>query len=386
MNDSKEGSFPTIKVPLARPDIGEAEAQAAYRIVKSGWLIFGPETTAFEREFAAKIGVKHAIAVNSGTAALLVSQAAAGLGAGDEVIVPDMTFVSTATASMYLGVTPVFGDITMDDYGLDPAGIEALITPKTKAIIPVHYAGQSCRIEEIVRIARKHKLLVIEDAAESHLAKHAGRNTGAWGDLAIFSFTPSKPMTTGEGGMIVTDSDELAAKCRLIKNFGDTDKFQWDILGFNYRMPEVMGAVGRIQLQKLPAAVERRREIARRFIDAFSKVPGLVCPFVRDWADHNFQLFTLRVDSRVLSCSGKDIIGDLIAAGVSSRLYYPALHRQKVFSAIPPRGGKFPNAVEYERTSFSIPLYPNLTEDEIRVVIDVVTRVIVARRGAGIDV
>ena len=385
MNDSKEGSFSSIKVPLARPDMGEEEAQAAYKVVKSGWLIFGPETTAFEKEFAAKIGVKHAIAVNSGTAALLIAQQAVGVGPGDEVIVPDMTFVSTATSCMYLGATPVFCDITLDDYGMDPRKLEALITPKTKAILPVHYSGQSCRIKEIVEIAKKRKLAVIEDAAESHLAKHDGRYTGNWGELGIFSFTPSKPMTTGEGGMIVTNSDELAAKCRLIKNFGDTDKFQWDILGFNYRMPEVMGAVGRIQLRKLPAAVDRRREIAKRFIEAFKNVPGLIVPHVRDWQDTNFQIFTLRLDPKVMRCTSKELIEDLIKAGVSSRLYYPSLHKQKVFAALPSRKADCPNALEFERTAFTIPLYPVLREDEIKVVIDVVTRVVNARREAAVN-
>ncbi len=197
-------------IPLAKPFYDKAEVEAASRILSSDWLISGPETEAFENEFASLVGAKHAIAVNSGSSALLVAQSAIGISTGDEVIVPNMTFVSTASAAMYLGARPVFCDITMDDYGLDPERLEACITTHTKAILPVHYAGQSARMDSILEIAARHGIPVIEDAAESHLARFGDAYTGTMGAAGIFSFTPSKPMTTGEGGLIVTDDSDFA--------------------------------------------------------------------------------------------------------------------------------------------------------------------------------
>lgn len=378
MNDSKERTLTTLKVPLSRPLLTEKEAQAAYDVVKSGWLIFGPKVEQFEQNFAKMMGAKHAIAVNSGSSALLVAMSALGVGPGDEIIAPDMTFVSTASAALFLGAKPVFCDITLDDYGMNPEHLEKLITAKTKAIVPVHYAGQSCRIAEIREIAQRRGIALLEDAAESHLAAHQGRFTGTWGEIGIFSFTPSKPMTTGEGGMIVTDSDDLARKCRLGRNFGDVDKFQWDVLGFNFRMPEVMGAIGDLQLQKLRGWVDDRRTIAKRFIAAFKNVEGLISPYVRTWNDHNFQLFTLRMDPAAVRITNAELIQTLIQRGVSSRLYYPALHRQNVFAAATSGLSldQWPNTSTYEKTAFSIPLFPSLKDEEIQFVIDTVQDVL----------
>lgn len=380
MNDNKERMTPGLKVALSKPMFDSQEAEAGRKVIESRWLIFGPIVEKFERDFAARMGAKYGIAVNSGSSALLVAMAALGVGPGDEIIAPNMTFISTASAALFLGAIPVFCDITLDDYAMDPALVESLITSRTKAIVPVHYAGQSCRIEELRTIARKHKIALLEDAAESHLAAHKGRFTGTWGEIGIFSFTPSKPMTTGEGGMIVTDSEELAKSCRLIRNFGDTDKFQWDVLGFNFRMPEVMGAIGQVQLGKLDAAVERRRQIGEQYLSAFQNVPGLIAPYRRSREDHNFQLFTLRLDPQEIAVSNNDIISQLIQKGVSTRLYYPSLHRQKVFARFASAKRSFPNSAEYERTAFSIPLYPALTDEEVAFVIHNTLEVIASAR------
>lgn len=378
MNES-EKRLQNMKVPLARAGFGEDEPKAAYDVVKSEWLIFGPKTEQFEKEFAKKLNAKHAIAVNSGSSALLVAQAALGIGKDDEVIVPDMTFISTATSSMYLGARPVFADITLDTYCINPKDIENRITPKTRAIIPVHYAGQSADMDEIMEIAKKHNLYVLEDAAEAHLSEYKGRKVGTIGDIAIFSFTPTKPMITGEGGMIVTNNDALAENCRLVKNFGDAAKFRWDILGFNFRMPEVMGAIGNIQLSKLEKSVETRRKIAAEYTEELGKLEEIICPYVRNAGDINFQLYTIRLNSGKMSISNHQFIDYLIGKGVSARLYYPPLHSQKVFKGNNPikfvssqTDGEFPNAIEFSKTAISLPIFPSMKMEEIQYVIQCV--------------
>lgn len=362
MQTRKENS--SVKIPLAKPWFTDEEPEAAYEVVKSEWIVFGPKTKEFECQFAAKIGVKNAVAVNSGSSALLVAQAAANIGRGDEVIVPNMTFISTATSCMYLGAKPVFADINLSTYCIDVNSIEKHITPRTKAIIPVHYAGQSADMAEILEIAHRHNLIVIEDAAEAHLSEYDGAKCGSIGDMGIFSFTPSKLMTTGEGGMITTDNDELAERCRLIRDFGDTAKFQWDILGFNFRMPEIMGAIGLVQLKKLDAAVHIRRKIAQEYTQALGDIDTVITPYVRKTEDSNFQLYTIRLKVDELSCTRDEFIEKLSEYGISARLYYPCLHSQKVFAGICEQtDAEFPNSIEYARTALSLPIFPELIEE-----------------------
>jgi perosamine synthetase len=370
-----------MRVPLARPWFTEEEPQAAYDVVESGWIIYGPRTMEFERQFAAMMGVKHAIAVNSGSTALLVAQAAAGIGPGDEVIVPDMTFITTATSCMYLGARPVFADINLLVYGMESKDLENQITEGTKAIIPVHYAGQTADMSEIMNIAHKYSLIVIEDAAEAHLAEYDGIKCGGIGKIGIFSFTPSKPMTTGEGGMITTDDDELAERCRLIRNFGDVEKFKWDLLGFNFRMPEVMGAIGLAQLKKLNSAVQMRREIASRYTEAFRDMERIITPYVRRIEDTSFQLYTIRLRLDMLTITRDQFIDELAKLGVSSRLYYPCLHSQQVFANLCDQTDpEFPNSIEFAETALSLPIYPQLTDEEIEYVIKAVRRTLLTNK------
>jgi perosamine synthetase len=377
MNDPQENQKKSLEVPLAKPYFDDAEPEAAMDVVKSGWLIFGPKTDQFEREFAEKINVKHAIAVNSGSSALLVSLAALGIRTLDEIIVPDMTFVSTATACLYLGGIPVFTDINLDNYCIDITEIEKKISKKTKAIIPVHYAGHTADMNEIIEIAKIHGLYVLEDAAEAHLSKYEGKYAGTIGDMGIFSFTPSKPMTTGEGGMIVTNNDLLAEKCRLIKNFGDISKFQWDLLGFNFRMPEVMGAIGLAQLKKLDAAVKMRQNIAHRYDSAFKNEDTIILTRIRGPEDINYQLYTIRFDLKKINISRDDIIRLLSERGISSRLYYPTLHNQRVFLSFKQNSeSEFRNCSIFARTALSLPIYPSLNAEKQNYVIDSLLNII----------
>jgi dTDP-4-amino-4,6-dideoxygalactose transaminase len=354
-----------MEVPLAKPWVGEEESRLAEEVVRSGWLIQGPRVAAFEERFADRIGAQHAIAVNSGSSALLVAMGVLGIGRDDEVLCPDMSFISTASAALFLGARPTFADLEMTYYGMDPEQVERWITPRTKAIVPVHYAGHSAEMGRILEIADRHGIPVLEDAAESHLARYqGGRFTGTLGTIGIFSFTPSKPMTTGEGGMIVTDDQVLADKCRLFRNFGDRDKFDWAALGFNFRMPEVMGAVGLAQMDRLDEAVSRRREIGRRYSAELGGRQGLILPQERTPEDGNYQLYTVRVTGE--GTPTRDTVkDDLAKRGVGTRLYYPAFHHQGVFRDCGPfRDADYPNALEYERTALSLPIFPGLTGAE----------------------
>jgi len=363
----KESDQQRITVPLSRPWFDEEEPRAAAEVVRSGWLISGPVVEEFEHRFAARLGGVEAVAVNSGSSALLVALAALGVGPGDEVLVPDMTFVSTASAAMFLGARPVFADINLRNYCLDPEDAERKITPRTKVIIPVHYAGQAADMDEIMALARRHDLRVLEDAAEAHLARYrGGAYTGTIGDIGIFSFTPSKPMTTGEGGMIVTADPELAARCRLLRDFGDTEKFHWEMLGFNFRMPEVMGAIGLPQLGKLDRTVALRRAVAARYTEALRDEEAVIPPTLRAPEDGNFQLYTIRLRPERLTVDRDAVIRALGARGVGARLYYPPLHAQGVFARDGDRAGddEFPNAVAFGRTALSLPVFPTLSPDE----------------------
>lgn len=363
----------SLQVPLSRPWFDEEEPRAAEAVVRSGWLISGPVVAEFERRFGRRLGGVEAVAVNSGSSALLVALSALGVGPGDEVLVPDMTFVSTASAAMFLGARPVFVDINLHNYCLDPKDAERKITPRTKVIIPVHYAGHAADMDEILKLARGHDLRVLEDAAESHLARYrGGAYTGTLGDLGIFSFTPSKPMTTGEGGMIVTANPDLAARCRSLRDFGDTGKFRWDSLGFNFRMPEVMGAIGLAQLDKLDRAVAARRAVAVRYTEALGGEEAVILPACRTPEDGNFQLYTIRLRLERLAVDRDAVIASLGTLGVAARLYYPPLHPQKVFARDGHRAGdgEAPNAVEFGRTALSLPIFPTLSAEEQAYVVE----------------
>jgi perosamine synthetase len=365
VNDSKEVTNRRLKVPLARVWFDEREPQLAAEVVRSGWIIFGPKVEEFERRFAARVGAKHGIAVNSGSSALLVAMAALGVSPGDEVIAPDMTFVSTASSAIFLGAVPRFCDIERTYYGMDPASLERAITPKTKAIVPVHYAGQACELAPILELAKRRGIPVLEDAAESHLAMSGDRYTGALGEIGIFSFTPSKPMTTGEGGMLVTSRDDLADRCRKFRNFGDHGKFDWRDLGFNFRMPEVMGAMGLAQLDKLDESVQRRRANAARYRQLLAACDLVALPAERRPQDHNYQLFTILLSIERLKVSRDKVADQLWERGISTRAYYPALHRAGVFARYGPyRDQDYPNTNWYCERCLSLPLFPNLTREE----------------------
>ena len=334
-----------LNIPLARPWFTDKEPQAASNVIRSEWLIHGKEVEGFERQFAKRIGTKHAIAVNSGSAALLVAQAALGISKGDEVIVPDMTFISTATSCIYLGARPVFADIDLYDYCISPDDIEKRITKKSKAIIPVHYAGQSAQLSEILQIAKKYNLVVIEDACEAHLTEYDGKKCGSLGIMGTFSFTPTKPMTTGEGGMLTTNNPDYDQAFRLLRQHGmsvsDAKRHRtkevifesYLMTGYNYRMTDIQAAIGIEQLKRLPQIVKERRRIGKIYHERLKDIPWLTLTKEPSYCKTNWQSYPLRVMENAPQ-SRDDIMQYLLDAGVATRRGIMNAHQEKPYHSM----------------------------------------------------
>lgn len=376
-------------IPVARPVLGEPEAEAARRAILSGWVTQGPEVAAFEREFAAAVGAPHACAVSSCTAALHVALSACGIGPGDEVVTVSHSFIATANAVRYCGATPVFVDIELDTFNIDPALAEQAIGPRTKAILAVHQLGMPCAIEPIVALARRHGLKVIEDAACAVGSEI--RAGGRWerigrphGDAACFSFHPRKLLSTGDGGMVTTADGELDARCRLLRQHGmsvpDTVRHQssevvfeeYPVVGFNYRLTDIQAAIGREQLKRLPAIVARRRALAARYDAALRGRPGIAVPVEPPWARSNWQSYAIRVDRG----RQRAIMQRLLDEGISTRRGVMNAHRE---AAYPPQtwragngssaGPPLPRSEEAQDTAIVLPLFHDLTEvDQDRVI------------------
>ena len=353
-------------IPIARPQMGDEEKQLVWSALDSGQLAQGQRVRDFEERFAAFVGAPHAVATSSGTTALHLALLAIGLEPGDEVIVPSFTFTASASAIAHAGGRPVFADVDREYYTLDPTAIESLITPKTRAIMPVSLYGQPADMPAILDIAERHGLPVVEDACQAHGATLHGRAAGAWG-IGAFSFYPTKNMTTGEGGIITADDAALAERARLLREHGMRVRYQPEILGYNFRMTDIHASIGLAQLEKLPAANERRRAIARRYDRELS---GVMTPKVRDGAVHAYHQYTLRVPER-------DRFGELLAErGVGSNVYYPVpIHRQRPFAGFADRGVDLPVTETLTAEILSIPIYPTLTDDEVATIIGAVNEV-----------
>ncbi len=278
-------------------DISKEEKEAVMKVLDSKMLtlLAGNVVKTFEKEFANYIGVKHAIAVNSGTAALHISVAALDIGPGDEVIVSPFTFIATASSVLHHNAIPIFADIDNKTYNLDPKSVKEKITDRTKAIIPVHLAGISTDLDPLIEIANEYNISIIEDACQSHGAKYKGKKVGSIGEFGTFSFYPSKNMTTGEGGLITTNNDELAEQCRLLRHHGEPSWYVYNRLGWNYRMTEIQGAIGRVQLQKLDGFIKIRNQNAQYLTDAVKKIDGIDPPYVPDYCEPAFNYWIGRI-------------------------------------------------------------------------------------------
>lgn len=348
-------------IPIARPYIGQEERDAVDAVLRSGMIAGGPEVAAFEEEFAAFVGGdRHCVAVNSGTSALHLGLLAAGIGPGDEVIVPSFSFAATGNAVALTGATPVFVDIEPLHFCIAPEAVERAITERTAAIMPVHLYGHPADMIAIRRIADGRGLLVVEDAAQAHGALWDGRPVGSWGAVAAFSFYPTKNMTTGEGGMIVTDDAGVARAARLYRNQGMEQRYQNEVVGFNNRMTDIAAAIGRVQLGRLDKWNESRRKHAA-VLDA--GLTGVETPPVAMRATHVYHQYTVRSDDR------DALMARLAAAGVGYGVYYPTpIHRLPSFG----RDTVLPETDRASGEVLSLPCRPDLTAEELETIIEAV--------------
>jgi perosamine synthetase len=370
-------------IPIARPVLGEREAEAARRAILSGWVTQGPEVAAFEREFAAAVGAAHACAVSSCTTALHLALVAAGVGPGDEVVTVSHSFIATANAVRYCGATPVFVDVELDTFNIDPALVEAAITPRTTALLVVHQLGMPCDLATLVPLARRHGVPLVEDAACAIGSEI--RWEGEWqrigrphGDMACFSFHPRKLLSTGDGGMVVTASAGTDARLRLLRQHGmgvpDTVRHassqvvfeEYATLGFNYRLTDIQAAIGREQLARLDGLVARRRELAARYATALAGVAGVVAPREPEWARTNWQTYAVRLET----ADQRQVMQGMLDDGVSTRRGVMNAHREGAYPAGTWRApGPLARSERAQDTVVMLPLYR---------VIDSLTRAVVA--------
>lgn len=359
------------KVPLADLDLGPEEIEAVVRVLESKWLTMGEVTQEFERRFANYLGVKHAFAVSSGTTALHLACSALELNQGDEVILPSLTFVATANAVLYTNATPVFADITsLGDLNISPEDIERKISPQTKAIIVVHYGGFPCDMESITAIAQRHGLSLIEDAAHAPGAELDGQNVGTFGDVACFSFFSNKNLAVGEGGMLVTNRDDLVERIRVQRSHGMTT-LTWDRhrghahsydvvdLGYNYRIDEMRAALGLVQLSKLERNNLRRQRIAKQYRQALRDTPGLLIPFEDHPGVSAYHLFPILLEDYLLR---EEFMAQMQGRGVQTSIHYPPIHAfsyyRKLFGD---RVGGLPLTEAVGRREVTLPLFPTMT-------------------------
>jgi perosamine synthetase len=356
-------------IPLARPDIDDAEIAAVTEVLRSGMLAGGRRVAELEARWAEFIGVRHAIAVSNGTVAEMCIFAGLGLGPGDEVITVGHTFNATVSSILYTGATPVFVDIDPETYDIDPDRVAAAITPRTKAICPVHLFGLPADMDPLVELAECHDLAIVEDACQAHGAEYRGRRVGGFGHGA-FSLYGTKNMTTGEGGLITTDDDALADWIRLYRNQGMRERYRHEILGYNFRLTDIAAAIGLCQLDKLERNTARRQAIAARYDEAFADLP-VVVPTVPVDRTHVYHQYTLDVGP-----SRDAIAADLADAGVSTGVYYPIpVHRQPYVLALGIRAD-LPVTDRVAARTLSLPMFPGLTDEDQSTVIDAVGAVV----------
>ena len=348
-------------ISIAKPVIGEEEKKAVMEVLDSGILAQGPRVAAFEAAFAEACGVKHAIATTSGTTALYLALLAHGIGAGDEVITSPFTFIASANSVLYVGAKPVFVDIDARTFNMDVSQIEAVITPKTKAIMPIHLYGLCADMEAIMDIARKHNLVVIEDACQAHIAKFAGKCAGSFG-TGTFSLYPTKNMTSAEGGMITTDDDAIAEECRVLRNHGMRRRYYHDELGYNLRMTDVHAAIGQAQLGKLARFNQARGENAAYYD---THLRGVTIPFVSPNCEHIYHQYTIRVPH-----GKRDALREFLKENeIGTEIYYPLPIHQQGFYVEMFGQMTFPVAEQAAEEVLSIPVHPSLSQADLETVV-----------------
>lgn len=358
-------------IPVNEPVISQDAKDNVNQALSAGWLSSaGPYVTQFEQDFARRIGVKHAITVNTGTAALHIALLAAGIGVGDEVIVPAFTMAATWLAVIYVGATPVFVDAELDTYNIDPTQIEAKITEKTRAIIPVHVYGHAAEMDSIMAIAAKHNLLVIEDAAEAHGATYKGRIAGGIGQIGCFSFYANKLITTGEGGMMVTSDDKLANEARKFKDLyhSPAKRFIHEKVGYNYRMTNLQAALGCGELMHLDEYIVKKRAMAARYSKALSQIKGIVTPVERTGIVSVFWMYAIRLTTE-FGMSKDELRVKLLAKGIDTRDFFYAPTNQPILKEYLSPDERFPITELIEGSGLYLPSGLAITDEQIDAVI-----------------
>ena len=354
-----------MKINLSAIYMDDQIKKAVIEVLESGRFIKGEQLKKFEHEFAVFCSAKYAVGVSSGTAAILLSLMALGIGKGDEVIVPSHTFIATATPILFLGAKPVFADIDAETYTIAPKGIEECLTDRTKAIMPVHLYGHPADMDQINNIAQDNGLYVIEDACQAHGALYKGKMTGSLADIACFSFYPSKNMTAcGDGGMVTTNNEELAEKVSMLRDHGRKEKHIHEIVGLNLRMGEISAAIGRQQLQHLSVWNEKRRHIAKLYNQLLSEIDKIATPVEKDWARHVYYMYVIRTKQR------EKLAEYLRDKSISTGIHYPVpVHQQPIMKAYSKR---LPVTEKVVDKILSLPMHPQLIDTQIKFITDTI--------------
>lgn len=383
------GGTPACVLPVqyGKQYIDESDIRAVEEVMKSDFLTCGPQIPALEQKFCKVTGAKYAVAVSNGTAALHIACIAAGIGPGDEVITTPITFAASANCVSYCGGRPVFADIDPETYNIDPAAIEACITPKTKAVIPVHYTGQAAAYDEIAEICRKYGLILIQDAAHAIGTRYKGKPIGSLADMTCFSSHPVKTVTSGEGGIVTTNDENLYQKLLLARSHGITrdrslmtrptdDPWYYEMvsLGYNYRLTDMQAALLSSQLDKLPAFSGRRKEIVNRYNEAFRDVDGIIVQKEIPESDTTRHLYILQLDLDVLTCSRRQFFDAMGAENIHCQVHYIPVYRLPYYQNLGYPAGLCPNAERLYERILSIPLYYSLTDEQVEKVIFAVKR------------
>ncbi|HKX06077.1 MAG TPA: UDP-4-amino-4,6-dideoxy-N-acetyl-beta-L-altrosamine transaminase [Methylomirabilota bacterium] len=386
---ARHGGVPVraTTLPYCRQTIDDDDVQAVLATLRSDWLTTGPRVEGFEHAVATLLGVAHAVAVNSGTAALHAAVFAAGIGPGDEVVTSPLTFVASANAVLYCGGKPVFADVQGHTLNLDPAAVEAACTERTRAILHVDYAGQPGDIDELAAIARRRGLILIEDAAHALGAEYRGRRIGSAAELTTFSFHPAKAVTTGEGGMVTTNLPDLAARVRRFRNHGLASDFRergdrGDVyspmvdLGFNYRLTDFQCALGLSQLGRLEHFLKRRSEIADRYRAAFEPMPGVAVPRVEPHVRHAWHIFPVLLEVERLSADRREVLAALRAEGIGATVHYVPAYWHPYYQRLGYPKGLCPVAEQAFERLVTLPIFPGMTDQDAEDVVNSLRKVL----------
>ena len=371
-------------IPLARPDVDEADIQAVVDVLRTPELSLGPTGPKFEAAMAAYVGSRHAVTVSSGTSGLHLGVLALGLAEGDEVVTTPFSFVASTNCLLFENVRPVFADIDSETWDLDPAAAEAAATPRTRAILPVHVFGRPCKIAELTAWARRRGLAVLEDSCESLGSTVGGRHTGTFGDFGVFAFYPNKQMTTGEGGMIVTDDDAVAETCRSLRNQGRGDGGGWldhPRLGFNYRLSDIQSALGLSQLRRIETFIERRATLDAAYRSALEDVPGVIVPAPPRAGERvSWFVFVVRLADEYTREDRDAVLAHLRSRGIACRNYFVPIHLQPYMrERFGYREGMFPVTERIAERTISLPFYGRLTEGDVARVAGAMREAVLAR-------